>query len=76
MDRNATRLVWVVPAGGVPQSLGLIPADGNFGRELTEAEAALLVEGALLAVTYEDSASAPHEAPTTTILLAGPLDEV
>lgn len=72
---QATEL-WVVPDGGAPQSLGLVPASGTFERPLTAAERASLVEGALLAVTYEDAAGAPHEAPTTDILLIGGLTRI
>lgn len=68
--------LWVVPEGGNPVSLGLIPASGEFERPLTQDERELLVEGALLAVTIERRVGAPHDAPTTPILVAGPLDEV
>lgn len=71
--RQAPEL-WVVPAGGAPVSLGLIPAEGRFDRELTDAERALLVPGATLAVTMEERASAPHDAPSSEILIAGALD--
>ncbi len=74
-EGQATEL-WVVPAGGAPQSLGLIPASGNFERALTAAEQAALVDGASLAVTYENAADAPHEAPTTEILVIGGLTSV
>lgn len=68
--------LWVVPEGGTPQSLGLIPASGTFDRDLTERERAALVEGASLAVTYEDASNAPHEAPSTEILVIGGLTSV
>lgn len=72
-SRQAPEL-WVVPAGGAPVSLGLIPAEGRFDRDLSEAERALLVPGATLAVTMEERASAPHDAPSSDILIAGALD--
>ena len=68
--------LWVVPEGGSPQSLGQIPASGSFSRDLTAQERDLLVPGASLAVTYEDSGSIPNTAPTTDILLIGGLSEV
>ena len=68
--------LWVVPAGGAPQSLGRIPESGSFSRTLTQEERGLLVPGASLAVTYEDSGSIPNTAPTTDILLLGGLTEV
>ncbi|NVD44616.1 anti-sigma factor [Qipengyuania atrilutea] len=71
-----TPVLWVVPEGGAPTSLGRIPEDGSFARDLTPGESALLAEGAALAVTYEDAAAPSYDAPTTPILLAGPLTEV
>ena len=68
--------LWVVPEGGSPTSLGLIPSTGRFVRQLDPAERELLVEGASLAVTIEDVEGAPHAAPSTPILLIGPLDRV
>ena len=68
--------LWVVPEGGAPVSLGLIPASGEFERDLSAEERELLVEGATLAVTIEQRAGAPHDEPSTPILVAGPLDQV
>ncbi len=68
--------LWVVPDGGAPVSLGLIPQTGSAERELSAEQAGLLVPGATLAVTFEDAASAPHAAPTPPIVLAGTLDRV
>ena len=72
---QATEL-WVVPEGGAPQSLGLVPASGTFERELTTAERASLTEGAALAVTYENAATAPHTAPGSDILVIGSLTSI
>jgi len=64
--------LWVLDATGTPNSLGLVD-----GRELTiqlSAELrALLVEGAIIAVTLEDRETAPHDAPTGAILGTGEL---
>ena len=68
--------LWVIPAGGAPVSLGAIPQTGSFGRELSGEEAALLVSGSTLAVTFEDDTGLRHEAPTLPIVLAGTLDQV
>lgn len=72
-DRAFAPELWVVPKGGAPVSLGLIPGDGDFSRELTGDEKALLIAGATIAVTIEERGTAPHAAPTSDILLAGPL---
>ena len=68
--------LWIVPAGGAPQSLGLLPYEGGFSRDLTDEEAQLFVAGATIAVTYEERAGAPHEAPTSDIVAAGQLIEI
>jgi len=68
--------LWVVPADGVPRSLGEIPDSGTFSRGLSGEERALLVPGSALAVTYEESGTIPNTAPTTDILVVGALSEV
>lgn len=68
--------LWVVPEGGAPVSLGLIPQAGSAERSLSPEQAELLIPGATLAVTFEDEATAPHDAPTPPIVLAGTLDRV
>lgn len=68
--------LWVVPDGGAPVSLGLIPVSGRLERDLTAAESRLLIEGAVVAVTLEQRDGIPHAAPSTPILVAGPLDRV
>lgn len=64
--------LWVLDATGTPVSLGLVE-----GRELTvelsDELRALLVEGAIIAVTLEDRDTAPHDAPTGAILGTGEL---
>lgn len=84
-DRGALRLrvaefnavdkapeLWVLDAAGTPVSLGIVD-----GRELTvdlsEELRALLVEGAIIAVTLEDREGAPHAAPSGAILGTGEL---
>ncbi|WP_284124502.1 anti-sigma factor [Parerythrobacter aestuarii] len=68
--------LWVIPADGVPRSLGEIPGSGTFQRELSDVEAGLLVAGSALAVTFERDEGIRHEAPSPPILLVGVLDEV
>lgn len=68
--------LWVIPADGVPRSLGYIPQSGDFARQLTDAELGLLNDGASLAVTFEEDSGAPHEEPTPPILVAGALNQV
>ncbi len=68
--------LWVVPAGGAPVSLGMLPAEGSFVRALAPHEATMLVDGATLAITYEDRATAPHDGPTSAIVASGSLMRV
>lgn len=68
--------LWVIPPGGSPVSLGAIPQSGGFERALSGEERALLVEGATLAVTFEDDSGSRHTTPTMPILLSGALDQV
>nr|WP_247712114.1 anti-sigma factor [Qipengyuania qiaonensis] len=75
-DTGKTPELWVIPAGGAPISLGAIPEEGDFSRDLSTEESALLVAGATLAVTFEDDTGERHETPTMPILLAGALAEV
>ena len=77
-DNPETRAaeLWIVPEGEAPISLGLIPGEGKFSRKLTADQAGLLVAGATIAVTIEDRQTAPHKAPTTPILIAGPLTKI
>lgn len=68
--------LWVIPEGGVPQSLGYIPNSGVLERNLTGAESELLLPGSSLAVTFEEDTGAPHEAPSPPILLIGAIDSI
>ena len=75
-DEGQAPELWVIPEGGAPVSLGYIPQQGDFRRDLSEDETALLARGATLAVTFEDNIGTRHEAPSPPILLAGKLDDV
>ena len=69
-SRRAPEL-WVIPAGGKPVSLGLVAAQGNRDVAVAPAHRALLAEGATLAVTMEDAATAPHAGPSGAPVAAG-----
>jgi len=62
--------LWVIPADGVPRSLGLIRPDG---RELAvDPDVARFLQGGVtLAITLEDPATAPHKAPSSAPVLTG-----
>eukprot|EP00456_Euglypha_rotunda_P065440 TRINITY_DN56120_c0_g1_i2.p2 TRINITY_DN56120_c0_g1~~TRINITY_DN56120_c0_g1_i2.p2 ORF type:complete len:257 (+),score=47.25 TRINITY_DN56120_c0_g1_i2:17-787(+) len=63
--------LWVIPDGGAPISLGLIPRAGRTAVPLSAQQRQLLVEGATLAVTMEPEGGAPHAAPSSAPVAAG-----
>ncbi|AQR74409.1 anti-sigma factor domain-containing protein [Sphingomonas sp. LM7] len=65
--------LWVVPAGGAPQSLGLINRTGVSNVAAEPAVRALLQDGAVIAVTLEPADGLPHQAPSGAILGSAPL---
>ncbi|NWK96451.1 hypothetical protein DM806_12425 [Sphingobium lactosutens] len=70
----ATRLVpelWVIPDGGAPVSLGLIPREGQALVPLSAEQRRLLIEGATLAITMEPQHGAPHPAPSSAPIASG-----
>lgn len=69
-SRRAPEL-WVIPAGGKPVSLGLVATRGGRDMPISPDHRALLAEGATLAVTMEDAATAPHAGPSSPPVAAG-----
>ncbi|WP_010542751.1 anti-sigma factor [Sphingomonas elodea] len=69
-SRRAPEL-WVIPAGGKPVSLGLVAVRGGRDMAVAPANRALMAEGATLAVTMEDAATAPHAGPSGPPVAAG-----
>lgn len=63
--------LWVIPAGGKPVSLGLVATRGGRDIAVAPAHRALLTEGATLAVTMEEPATAPHAGPSGPPVAAG-----
>lgn len=63
--------LWVIPAGGKPVSLGLVATRGGRDMTVAPAQRALLADGATLAVTMEDAATAPHRSPSSAPVAAG-----
>lgn len=62
--------LWVIPADGVPRSLGIINPQGGK-HAVSEGLRAFLQNGATLAITLENAATAPHAAPTSAPILTG-----
>lgn len=70
----ASKLVpelWVLDGAGVPRSLGLIRAGGTTSVTVPDDVRALLVDGAILAVSLETAEGAPHAAPSSTPIATG-----
>lgn len=67
--------LWIIPAGGAPQSLGLIlPDSGTLA--VPETMRGLMRDGATLAITMEDGATAPHTAPTSAPIMSGKISAI
>jgi len=65
--------LWLIPEGGAPASLGLLPNDRTRAVEVPAALHAALVAGATLAVSMEPPGGAPHGAPTGPVVASGAL---
>lgn len=68
--------LWVMTTGSKPISLGMLPPGGNVDHALSDDQAAMLVEGAMLAVTYEPMDGMPHAAPSTPVIASAALVRV
>ena len=65
--------LWLIPEGGAPASLGLLPHDRTHAVDVPVALHAALVAGATLAVSLEPPGGAPHGAPTGPVVASGAL---
>lgn len=63
--------LWVIPADGVPLSLGLVSASGTTLITVPAKLRAMIADGATLAITMEPVAGAPHSAPSSAPIAAG-----
>ncbi|WP_374943609.1 anti-sigma factor domain-containing protein [Sphingomonas sp.] len=63
--------LWVIPAGGAPVSLGLLPARRRTLRAASPQIAALLVPGSTLAISLEPRGGSKTGAPTGAVILTG-----
>lgn len=73
---NLTPELWLIPADGVPRSLGLIGAEGTTRISVPRNLRAYLKDGAVLAVTLERAETAPHKAPTSTPIATGKISMI
>lgn len=69
-------VLWVVPADGTPRALGILPTNGAGSINIDPTVRSFVEAGALLALTMEDPAGAPFEAPTTPILATATISKI
>ncbi len=69
-------VLWVVPADGTPRALGILPTNRAGSINIDPTIRSFVEAGALLALTMEDPAGAPFEAPTTPILATATISEI
>ncbi len=65
--------LWLLPDGGQPVSLGLLPLNGNKTRLLPHAVAKLMANSHALAVSLEPAGGSPTGQPTGPILYQAPM---
>lgn len=63
--------LWLIPADGIPRSLGIIGATGTTRISVPAVLRAYLTDGTVLAVSLEPVADAPHQAPSSTPIATG-----
>lgn len=68
--------LWIIPADGVPRSLGLLQGGGTTTVRVPASLQALIVDGATLAVSLELPEGAPHTAPSSTPIATGKITRV
>ena len=68
--------LWIIPDGGTPISLGVIPAEESLKRRLSPALAAQFQPGATIALSREPSGGSPTGQPTGPVVAAGELQAV
>lgn len=68
--------LWIIPDDGTPRSFGISGGNGRGELPVPRELASFLTDGATLAVTMEDPASAPHDTPTPPIIAVGTLLEI
>ena len=67
--------LWVIPAGGKPVSLGVLPAGARSHKQIPADLARLIVAGATLAITVESIGGSPTGQPSSAPIAAGAVDQ-
>ena len=71
-DKSRSHELWMIPKGGEPQSMGVMP-EGPMHLVVQPQTATMLAEGATFAVSLEPAGGSPTGAPTGAIIASGPL---
>lgn len=72
-DPAHSHQLWVIPADGKPRSLGVMSRDEQTHMKLAEALAALLQQGATIAISVEPPGGSKTGAPTGPVVASGAL---
>lgn len=65
--------LWVIPANGKPRSIGIMPASKQMHMRLADTLAALLQQGATIAISVEPAGGSPTGNPTGPVVASGAL---
>ena len=68
--------LWLIPADGVPRSLGLVSAQGMSEMPVPMGHRAMMADGTTLAITMEPRDGAPHRAPSSAPIAAGKISTI
>lgn len=72
-DPRHSHELWVIPAGGKPRSLGVMPDARQTHMQLADALAELMQEGATVAISVEPRGGSPTGSPTGPVVASGAL---
>lgn len=73
VEKGRSLEMWLIPLGGKPVSLGVIPPGGDGEIKLASTQKALMGESSTLAVSLEPEGGSPTGQPTGPVLYQGPL---
>jgi anti-sigma-K factor RskA len=74
-DPRHSHEMWVIPSDGKPRSLGTLGPSKQTHKQLAEALARLLEQGATIAISVEPAGGSPTGAPTGPVVAAGALTQ-
>jgi anti-sigma-K factor RskA len=74
VERAHSHELWVIPAGGQPRSLGVMPEANQALMRLPAGASALMRAGATIAVSVEPLGGSPSGSPTGPVVASGALE--